>query len=83
MIRWLIRFSILAGAIGAVGMSGHRLASGDSLRFVGFGTISQGATFTETGATDQWPIRSGLDGHTEVIHLSNGAAVNASDYLFV
>ena len=40
-------------------------------------------TFTQVGATNQWQIHSGLDGHNEVITLQNGATVNASDFVFV
>src|SRR5262245_17488672 len=56
---------------------------GDHLRFEGFGTVAQGATFTEIGASNQWQIHSGLDGHNEVITLVNGAAVHAGDFIFV
>ena len=55
-------------------------------RFVpvpGFGTAAQGATFTQIDATNQWQIHSGLDGHNEIITLANGAAVHASDLVFV
>lgn len=55
----------------------------DSFNFIGFGTAAQGATFTEIGATNQWQIHSGLDGHDEVITLQFGASVHASDYHFV
>ena len=59
------------------------LAAGDSFLFLGFGTAEQGATFTQIGATNQWQIHSGLDGHNEIITLQNSAAVHASDFLFV
>jgi hypothetical protein len=45
-------------------------------------TAAQGATFTPLNAT-QWQIHSGLDGHNEIITLANGAAVHASDFVFV
>jgi Ca2+-binding RTX toxin-like protein len=55
----------------------------DSFVFFGFGTEQEGATFTQIGATNQWQIHSGLDGHNEIITLKNFAAVHASDFLFV
>jgi Ca2+-binding RTX toxin-like protein len=62
--------------------TGNGAAAGDTLRFFGFGTVAQGATFTQIGATDQWQIHSGLDGHNEAIKFSNHATVHVSDYLF-
>jgi Ca2+-binding RTX toxin-like protein len=62
-----------------VDFAGNGGLAGDSLQFVGFGTT--GATFTAIGG-NLWQIHSGLDGHNEVITLSNSAAVDASDYLF-
>jgi Ca2+-binding RTX toxin-like protein len=61
---------------------GNGALAGDSFRFVGFGTAARGATFTQIGATNQWQIHSGLDGHNEVITLGYGASVHASDYVF-
>jgi Ca2+-binding RTX toxin-like protein len=62
---------------------GNGAAAGDSLQFVGFGTAAVGATFTQIGATNQWQIHSGLDGHNEVITFSNSASVNAADFGFI
>jgi Ca2+-binding RTX toxin-like protein len=62
--------------------TGDGAAAGDAIRLAGFGTAAQGATFTQLNAT-QWQIHSGLDGHNEVITLSNGAAVHGSDFFFV
>jgi Ca2+-binding RTX toxin-like protein len=66
-----------------VDFAGNDAATGDSFLFSGFGTAAQGATFTQIGATNQWQIHSGLDGHNEGITLQNGASVNASDFVFV
>ena len=63
--------------------TGNGAALGDSFLFLYYGTAAQGATFTQVGATDQWQIHSGLDGHNEVITLQNSASVHASDYFFV
>jgi len=63
--------------------AGNGSGVGDSLVFSGYGTTGQGATFTQIGATNQWQIHSGLDGHNEIISFSNGASINASDYLFL
>jgi hypothetical protein len=62
--------------------NGNGAGAGDSFLFSGFGTAAQGATFTPLNAT-QWQIHSGLDGHNEIITLSNAAAVDASDFVFV
>ena len=52
---------------------------GDAFEFVGYGP---GATFVQLDAT-HWQVNSG-DGMThETITLQNGAAVHASDVLFV
>jgi Ca2+-binding RTX toxin-like protein len=61
---------------------GNGAAVGDSLSFVGFGTATQGATFTQVGATNQWQIHSGLDQHNEIITFSNGAAIDPNDFVF-
>src|SRR5262249_47898299 len=47
-----------------VDFAGNGNLLGDSFRFEGFGTVAQGATFTQLNAT-QWQIHSGLDGHNE------------------
>jgi hypothetical protein len=65
-----------------VDFDGNGAGAGDSLQFVGFGTAAQGATFTQIGATNQWQIHSGLDGHNEIVTFSNAAVIHASDVLF-
>jgi Ca2+-binding RTX toxin-like protein len=62
---------------------GNGAAAGDSLQFAGFGTAAQGATFTQIGASNQWQIHSGLDGHNEIVTFSNAAVIDPSDFLFV
>jgi Ca2+-binding RTX toxin-like protein len=62
---------------------GNGAAAGDALQFSGFGTAAQGATFTQIGASNQWQIHSGLDGHNEVVTFSNAAVIHPSDFLFV
>jgi serralysin len=61
--------------------AGNGAAAGDSFRFEGFGTVAQGAAFTQLDGTNQWQIHSGLDGHDEIITLKNGALVHASDFI--
>src|SRR5262245_4576422 len=56
--------------------AGNGAATGDSLRFVGFGTTAQGASFTEIGTTNQWQIHSGIDGHSEIIAFASGAPID-------
>ena len=55
----------------------------NSLRFVGFGMTTGGATFTQIGASNQWQIHSGLDAHNEIITFLSGATIHSTDYLFV
>jgi Ca2+-binding RTX toxin-like protein len=62
---------------------GNGAGAGDSLQFAGFGTAAQGATFTQIGASNQWQIHSGLDGHNEIIAFSNSAVIDPSDFLFI
>ena len=63
--------------------TGNGAAAGDTIGLVGFGTAAQGATLTQLSAT-QWQIHSGLlNGHNEVITLSNGATVHGIDFFFV
>jgi Ca2+-binding RTX toxin-like protein len=56
--------------------TGNGAQAGDSLRFVGFGTTAQGASFTQIGATNQWQIHSGVDSHNEIIAFANGASID-------
>jgi Ca2+-binding RTX toxin-like protein len=63
-----------------IDFAGNGVLAGDSLQFVGFGTT--GATFTQVGV-NLWQIHSGIDAHNEFITLSNGAAIDPSDYNFV
>jgi Ca2+-binding RTX toxin-like protein len=62
---------------------GNGAAAGDALQFAGFGTAAQGASFTQIGASNQWQIHSGLDGHNEIVSFSNAAVIDPSDFLFV
>ena len=41
------------------------------------------ATFTQIGATNQWQIHSGLDGHNETVTFSHAAVIHPSDFLFL
>jgi len=66
-----------------VDFASNGAAVGDSFQFVGFGTVGQGATFTQIGATNQWQIHSGLDAHNETITLTNNSTVDPSDFIFV
>jgi Ca2+-binding RTX toxin-like protein len=62
---------------------GNGAAAGDAMQFVGFGTAAQGATFTQIGASNQWQIHSGLDGHNEIVTFSNAAVIHPTDFLFL
>ena len=55
--------------------------AGDTLQFFGFGTLLDGATFTQSGMSNQWVIHSGLPGGVdETITFTNGAT--PTDFLF-
>ena len=62
--------------------AGSGAAAGDSLIFSGYGTASEGATFTQVDAT-RWSINSADGAAHDVLTLVNGASVHANDYLFV
>ncbi len=76
-------FVFLAGSADSAAVADFDGDEGDVLVFSGFGTAAQGATFSQIGATDQWQLHSGVDGHTETITLANGAAPDAGDFMFV
>jgi Ca2+-binding RTX toxin-like protein len=76
-------FEFFAGSANGATVADLDGNDGDVLVFSGFGTEAQGATFTQTGAPNQWQILSGLDAHTETITLANGAAPDTGDFFFV
>jgi Ca2+-binding RTX toxin-like protein len=61
-----------------VDFNGNGAGAGDSLLFVGYGP---GATFTNIDAT-HWQVNFNGGASHEVITFSNGAAIDASDFLF-
>jgi Ca2+-binding RTX toxin-like protein len=62
-----------------VDFAGNGAGAGDSLLFVGYGP---GATFTNIDAT-HWQVNFNGGASHDVITFSNGAAINASDFLFI
>ena len=54
---------------------------GDFLQFFGYGTATQGATFTSVDAT-HWLIASADGAIQDTITIANGAAITAADYAF-
>ena len=76
-------FVFVAGSADGAAVADFAGDEGDVLVFSGFGTAAQGATFSQIGATDQWQLYSGLDAHTEIITLANGAAPDAGNFMFV
>ena len=62
-----------------VDFAGNGAAAGDSLHFVGYGP---GASFTNIDAT-HWQVNFNGGASHEVITFSNGAAIDASDFLFL
>jgi hypothetical protein len=62
--------------------SGNGAAAGDSLTFAGYGTVAQGATFTQVDAT-HWSINSSDGTVHDILTFANGASIHASDYLFL
>jgi hypothetical protein len=53
-----------------------------ALRFVGYGTAVQGATFTRVDAA-HWSLNSSDGLVHEIITISNDAVIDPSDFLFV
>jgi trimeric autotransporter adhesin len=62
-----------------VDFAGNGALAGDSLRLIGYGL---GATFTTIDAT-YWQVNYNGGASHEIIAFQNGAAVNASDVVFV
>jgi Ca2+-binding RTX toxin-like protein len=62
-----------------VDFAGNGAAAGDSLQFVGYGA---GATFTNVDAT-HWQVNYNGGTAHDVITFMNGAAIDATDVLFV
>jgi len=62
-----------------VDFAGNGAAAGDSLHLVGYGA---GATFTNIDAT-HWQINFNGGASHEIITFMNGAAIDASDVLFM
>jgi Ca2+-binding RTX toxin-like protein len=65
-----------------VDFSGNGAAAGDQLQFFGYGSATDGATFTQIDAT-HWSINSADGTAHDVLTIANGAPVHASDVLFV
>jgi serralysin len=62
--------------------SGNGAGAGDQLVFIGYGTAAAGATLTQIDAT-HWSINSSNGVTHDILTLSNGAAIHATDYLFI
>jgi hypothetical protein len=62
-----------------VDFAGNGGAAGDALQFVGYGA---GATFTNIDAT-HWQVNYNGGTAHDVITFMNGAAIDASDFMFV
>ena len=62
-----------------VDFAGNGAAAGNSLRFVGYGA---GASFTNVDAT-HWQVNFNGGASHDVITFMNGAAIDASDFLFL
>lgn len=60
---------------------GNGAGLGDVLRFEGYGTVAQGATFHQLTAT-AWEIASADGVHHDVITLINPSAIDFSDLVF-
>jgi Ca2+-binding RTX toxin-like protein len=68
-----------AGGDTIIDFAGNGAASGDSLRFAGYGPD---ATFTNIDPT-HWQINYNGGALHDIIRFSNGASIDASDYFFV
>jgi Ca2+-binding RTX toxin-like protein len=63
--------------------SGNGAAAGDVLKFEGYGTLAQGATFHQRTATE-WQINSADGTISEIITLAAGAVIDTTtDIMFV
>jgi Ca2+-binding RTX toxin-like protein len=62
-----------------VDFAGNGAAAGDALQFVGYGA---GATFTNVDAT-HWQVNYNGGTAHDVITFMNGAAIDATDFMFV
>src|SRR5262245_19842262 len=62
-----------------VDFAGNGAAAGDALQFVGYGA---GATFTNVDAT-HWQVNYNGGAAHDVITFMNGAAIDATDFMFV
>ena len=71
-----------AGGDTIADFAGNDAAAGDQLQFSGYGTSAQGASLTAVDAT-HWSINSADGMVHDIITLSNGANIHASDYFFV
>jgi Ca2+-binding RTX toxin-like protein len=61
---------------------GNGAAAGDTLMFVGYGTLAEGATFVQLTATD-WQINSADGLYHETITMAGGVTFDASDLMFM
>ncbi len=62
--------------------AGNGAGAGDVLRFVGYGTVAEGATFHQLTATT-WEIGSADGTVHDIITLVGGPTVDFSDLVFV
>jgi Ca2+-binding RTX toxin-like protein len=62
-----------------VDFAGIGAGAGDTLVFSGYGTVAEGATFTQVDAT-HWQINSADGTVHDIITLANGASIDPSDY---
>jgi len=62
--------------------AGNGAAAGDSLRFVGYGTAAEGATFVQLDATT-WQINSADNFFHDTITLVGAPGIDASDFAFI
>jgi serralysin len=61
--------------------AGNGAAAGDALRFIGYGSAAEGATFAQQSAT-QWLVTSANGAYHDTLTFANGAAIHASDFFF-
>jgi len=64
-----------------VDFAGQGGVLGDNLKFIGYGTAAQGASFVKLDAT-HWQINSADGTIHDIITLANAATVDATDYIF-
>ena len=61
--------------------AGNGAAAGDQLRFIGYGTLAEGASFVQTSA-NTWQVNSADGTLHDTVAFANSAVLDPSDWFF-